>query len=237
MNVLPGIHILYVQNLVFHDSLWWFDISCLVSSEYVRSHLDFAFGLHHLEFGLGQLLFQLPDLHLKGLLLLVALLLLSLSGTILILAWFIHPIALCHRVLSRGGCFFWIYGESTVRAKPHYTLQRWAMREVGRILDDERVFWPNFDIQEFKSTDTTLMMTMSIWFPTSQSRTAVKGEMKEERIRVEHHRKSAIRTLSESSSSLWAACCLSRRFVSWEQIWAEGRASSVCTFSYPTYLF
>lgn len=54
--------------------------------EYVCSHLDFALGLHHLEFGLGQLLLQLPDLRLEELLLLVAPLLLIPFGTFLILA-------------------------------------------------------------------------------------------------------------------------------------------------------
>ncbi len=61
----------------------------------VSSHLDFALGLHHLEFRLGQLLFQLPDLGLEGVLLLVVSPLLCLSGSfaVLIPAWFSHPVA------------------------------------------------------------------------------------------------------------------------------------------------
>lgn len=48
-----------------------------------------------------------------------------------------------------------------------------------------------------------------------------RGEIKEEEMTAKLQRKSATLTLSESISSLWAACWLSRRFVSWEQIWAK----------------
>lgn len=61
--------------------------------------------------------------------------------------------------------------------------------------------------------------------------TEVEGEIGS--MTAELHWKSTILTSSESNSSLWAACCLSRRFVSWEQIWAEERAStslSITTF-------
>lgn len=80
-----------------------------------RSHLDLALGLHHLQFGLGQLLLQLPDLSFKGLILPFAALPWHFPLGALTVTWLNRPLAL-RRV---GGSLVWICDESALRAKPH----------------------------------------------------------------------------------------------------------------------
>lgn len=89
------------------------------------SHLDLALGLHHLEFGLGQILLQLPDLGPEGLFLLVISPLLGLYETLNVLAqaWFWRPSAF-GRVLRRGGSFLCSYSLSAVWANTHCALEK-----------------------------------------------------------------------------------------------------------------
>ena len=74
-------------------------------------YLDFALSLHHLEFGLGQLLFQLPHLSPEGLLLLVLPPPLGPFSTLalLALALFGQPVALWKSCCGRGWWFISLY--------------------------------------------------------------------------------------------------------------------------------
>lgn len=124
------------------SSLTWYFVLWLpkfVWVLYVWSHLDLTLGLDHLEFGLSQLLFQLPDLSFEGLFFLV-IPLHCLFRDILNLAGFDGPLAVCCRIQSCGGGFTWIDDVSTVRANFHFILQRWRVEIKS-----------NYDIQELKN--------------------------------------------------------------------------------------
>lgn len=88
-----------------------------------HAHLDLALGLHHLQFGLSQLLLQLPDLSFEGFILLLAALRRHFSPDALAGMRLYPPLALKRWVFCVRCAHVWICHESALGAKPHGALR------------------------------------------------------------------------------------------------------------------
>lgn len=86
------------------------------------THLDFALGLHHLQFSLSQILLQLPDLSFEGFILPFAAFLRCFSLDALAVTRLHRRLALRCRVLCVGCGLVSICNQSALGAEPHGAL-------------------------------------------------------------------------------------------------------------------